>query len=199
MTAGNEPGLPIAGGDPGGRAPAPGSLSVVQALVNTRSGHTLEDLLATPAAAVGWLATAGLLPPRSPVSGGEQQALIGVREAIRAVLSAHTQRLPDASAASRLTEALMPCRLTVTADPSGAVRLTRADQHPFARVVGAIAIAIAEAALAGTWERLKACPGDRCGWAFYDRSGAGRSRWCSMQVCGARTKMRVYRRRQGEP
>lgn len=196
MDAGNALGLPTAGEDPGGRASAPGSLALVQALVNTYSGHTHEDLLATPAAASGWLAATGLLPPEAQLSNGEQQALIGTREAIRGVLAAHTQRVADVSAAARLTEALMPCRLSVTADPSGAVHLTRADQHPYARVVGACAIAIAEAAVAGTWDRLKACPGDRCGWAFYDRSSSGRSRWCSMQVCGARSKMRVYRSRQ---
>ncbi len=92
--------------------------------------------------------------------------------------------------------ALLPCRLTVTADPAGDVRLSSADQHPFARAVGAVAIAIAEPAASGTWTRLKSCPGRRCGWAFYDRSPAARSQWCSMQLCGARAKMRAYRGRQ---
>jgi predicted RNA-binding Zn ribbon-like protein len=81
--------------------------------------------------------------------------------------------------------ALMQCRLIVAADPAGTVRLTSADQHPFARAVGAIAIAIADSAAAGTWARLTSCPGNRCGWAYYDRSPSGRSHWCSMQVCGA--------------
>jgi predicted RNA-binding Zn ribbon-like protein len=197
VDAGNVLRLPTAGRDPGGRASAPGSLALVQAFVNTYSGHTDEDLLATPAAASGWLAGAGVLSPEERLSEGEQRALIGTREAIRGVLGAHTRHTPDAGAAARLTEALLPCRLTVTADPAGTVRLTRADQHPYARAVGGLAIAVAEAALAGTWNRLKACPGDRCGWAFYDRSSGGRSRWCSMQVCGARSKMRVYRSRQG--
>lgn len=197
MAAGNALRLPTAGEDPGGRASAPGSLALVQAFVNTYSGHTGEDLLATPTAASGWLAAAGLLSPEARLSDGEQQALIGTREAIRGALGAHTRRTADDVAAARLTEALMPCRLSVTADPAGTVRLTRADQHPYARVVGGLAIAIAEAALAGTWGRLKACPGDRCGWAFYDRSSGGGSRWCSMQVCGARSKMRAYRSRRG--
>ncbi|HEV8222171.1 MAG TPA: CGNR zinc finger domain-containing protein [Streptosporangiaceae bacterium] len=42
---------------------------------------------------------------------------------------------------------------------------------------------------------LKSCPGHLCGWAFYDRSAAARSRWCSMQLCGSRAKMRTYRAR----
>ncbi|WP_280641204.1 CGNR zinc finger domain-containing protein, partial [Streptomyces afghaniensis] len=50
-----------------------------------------------------------------------------------------------------------------------------------------------EALVAGTWTRLKACEAADCLWAYYDRSPAGRGRWCSMQVCGARAKMRRYR------
>jgi predicted RNA-binding Zn ribbon-like protein len=75
------------------------------------------------------------------------------------------------------------------------VRLVSADQDPFCRVIGSVAVAIAEAAAVGTWGRLKCCPGRRCGWAFYDRSASSRSRWCSMQICGVRSKMRSYRGR----
>ncbi len=193
---GNADRVPTAGRDPGDRLPAPGSLQVVQALVNTLNAHTREDLLATPAAAAGWLAAAGLLPPGSPVTGAEQRLLLELREAIRAVLDAHTHRRRNPDAADRLTTALLTCRLTVVADPAGGARLASADQAPFSRAVGTIAAVIAEAAVAGSWQRLKSCPGHRCGWAFYDRSGSGRSRWCDMQLCGARAKMRAYRHRQ---
>jgi predicted RNA-binding Zn ribbon-like protein len=134
----------------------------------------------------------------SAVTSAEQRSLSELRESVRAVLETHTHGTSDAATASRLTVALLPARLMVTADAAGAVRLASADQHPFARAVGAIAIAIAEAAGGGTWARLKSCPGHRCGWAFYDRSPAGRSQWCSMQLCGARAKMRAYRRRQAD-
>ena len=54
-------------------------------------------------------------------------------------------------------------------------------------------VADAFAAMAGgSWPRLKACPGDRCGWAFYDRSPTATATWCSMSICGARTKARAY-------
>ncbi|MDX3067990.1 CGNR zinc finger domain-containing protein, partial [Streptomyces sp. ND04-05B] len=43
------------------------------------------------------------------------------------------------------------------------------------------------------WQRLKGCGAPDCHWAYFDRSPAGRGRWCSMQVCGARAKMRRYR------
>ena len=43
-------------------------------------------------------------------------------------------------------------------------------------------------------ERLRICPGDNCGWLFLDFTG--RRRWCSMEVCGSRAKMRRFYERQ---
>jgi hypothetical protein len=171
VNEGNEAPPPTAGSDPGDRAPAPGSLRLIQALVNTLNAETGRDLLGTAPEAGRWL------------------------RATRQVLGSHIERREDPEAASRLTMALAPSRLTLAVDPAGGVRLVSADHDPFSRVIGAVAAAIAEAATAGTWARLKCCPGRRCGWAFYDRSASSRSRWCSMQICGARAKMRAYRDR----
>jgi predicted RNA-binding Zn ribbon-like protein len=38
------------------------------------------------------------------------------------------------------------------------------------------------------WKRIKECPG--CGWLFLDTSKNGNRRWCSMDECGSRAKMR---------
>jgi predicted RNA-binding Zn ribbon-like protein len=44
--------------------------------------------------------------------------------------------------------------------------------------------------------RVKLCPGHNCGWLFLNTSG--RQRWCSMETCGSRAKMRrLYQRRRG--
>jgi predicted RNA-binding Zn ribbon-like protein len=45
--------------------------------------------------------------------------------------------------------------------------------------------------------RIKECPGaDDCGWLFYDTSKNNSRRWCSMEGCGSRVKMRrQYARR----
>ncbi len=41
--------------------------------------------------------------------------------------------------------------------------------------------------------RVKVCPGvGDCGWLFLDTSKNGRRRWCSMESCGSRVKMRRY-------
>ena len=198
MIEGNGAPPPTAGSDPGDRAPAPGSLRLIQALVNTLNAETGRDLLGTAPEAARWLTAAGLLPAGSVVTGVQRAALAELREATRQVLSGHIERQEDPEAASRLTMALAPSRLTLAVNPAGGVRLVSADHDPFSRVIGAVAAAIAEAATTGTWARLKCCPGRRCGWAFYDRSASSRSRWCSMQICGARAKMRAYRDRLAE-
>ena len=195
MSEGNASRLRTAGADPGSRAPAPGSLRLVQALVNTLNAESGRDLLGTAAESVRWLAAARLMPAGAGLTGAQHGALLELREAIRQVLGGHAERRDDPEAAGRLTMALAPCRLAIAVDPAGGVRLVSADHDPFSRVVGQVAMAIAEAAASGAWGRLKCCPGLRCGWAFYDRSASSRSRWCSMQVCGARSKMRAYRGR----
>jgi predicted RNA-binding Zn ribbon-like protein len=201
MYDGNDGTMATAGRDPGGRAPAPGSLRLVQALVNTLSVEFERDLLGTRETAAAWLTAAGLLPAdpapsaEPALSAAEHAALLELREAIRAVLAAHTSQAADQAAADRLTRALASCRLAVTARPDGGMSLASADHDPFSRALGVVAVAIAEAAVTGTWARLKSCPGHLCGWAFYDRSAAARSRWCSMQLCGSRAKMRTYRAR----
>jgi predicted RNA-binding Zn ribbon-like protein len=64
---------------------------------------------------------------------------------------------------------------------------------------GRIVAIVFKAMLDGSWARLKACR--QCGWAFYDTSKNRSGSWCSMQICGNRTKTRAYRRRKaaGDP
>jgi len=42
--------------------------------------------------------------------------------------------------------------------------------------------------------RIKACPGAHCGWLFLDPRG--RRKWCSMESCGNRAKVRAFAERQ---
>ena len=61
---------------------------------------------------------------------------------------------------------------------------------------GALALIAADAAeLLGTGlrDRLRICPGPGCHGRFLDDSPAGRRRWCSMAVCGNRSKAAAYR------
>lgn len=44
-------------------------------------------------------------------------------------------------------------------------------------------------------ERVRICASETCSARFYDRSPAGRRRWCSMARCGNVAKARRHRAR----
>ena len=47
-------------------------------------------------------------------------------------------------------------------------------------------------------DRIKECDRHDCALLFLDESRAAARRWCSMDACGARSKMSAYRRRHGQ-
>jgi predicted RNA-binding Zn ribbon-like protein len=57
-----------------------------------------------------------------------------------------------------------------------------------------IAVAAVDLLRSDRLARVKQCA--NCTWLFVDRSRNGSRRWCSMDECGAHTKMRRYRARR---
>jgi predicted RNA-binding Zn ribbon-like protein len=161
------------------RVPAPGGLALVQDLVNTLDLESGEDSLDTAEGRARF----GLTGERETAAARE------LREALRVALLAHAGH-PAHREVVPLRTLLAEAPLVVTVGADGTAALAPADDRALASRVAA---AIAEALVAGTWGRLKACEAADCHWAYYDRSPAGRGRWCSMSVCGARAKMRRYR------
>jgi predicted RNA-binding Zn ribbon-like protein len=62
-------------------------------------------------------------------------------------------------------------------------------------LVGAVARSAAELLSSPDLERVRECAGSGCGWLFLDTSKAHRRRWCSMAICGNRTKAQRQRQR----
>jgi len=182
------------GFQPGGRAPAPAPLDLVQNFVNTEIPDWHRDDIGTPAALDAWLRERGLIGDEDEVDGELFVAARSLRSALRELALANTlERAPSPSRRRAIDEtlAVFPMALCLGDDgPSvepagiGAVR-------GLAAVVAAVAAARGD----GTWERLKACKQETCGWLFYDASRNRSSSWCSMQICGGREKSRAYRRR----
>ncbi|MEV0124216.1 CGNR zinc finger domain-containing protein [Streptomyces sp. NPDC050703] len=167
------------------RTPAPGGLALVQDLVNTLDVESGVDALDTQAGRSAF----GLAP-------GDVAAARELRESLRAACLAHAGHPPHRPVRD-LTGLLAAGPLVVrVADGTGAASLAPADA---AGLTSRVAAAIAEGVTAGTWQRLKACEATDCLWAYYDRSPAGRGRWCDMAVCGSRAKMRAYRARKAKP
>jgi predicted RNA-binding Zn ribbon-like protein len=178
---------------PGGRAPAPGSLRIVQALVNTVDQEHGPDLLATPDGLRDWLRR-HMLEGTPDVEAGDLAHARAVREALRGLLLANNGEPYDPADREVLERAARRSRLEATFPPDGAALVPRAGGVDAA--LGRILAAAFAAMLDGTWARLKACPRDVCGWAFYDRSSNASAHWCSMQVCGWRAKAGAYYRRR---
>lgn len=188
--------LETAGRDPGGREPAPDLLGHVQAVVNTRNALTGADLWATPELTRQWLA--GLVPDAAGLrlTHDQWERLVTMRELIRVVLAAHRNReAPPHTVFAALSEILSVARLQPSLNADGQLSLSP-QGGLYERFCGALANVVVAAQQAGTWTRLKSCPGDHCGWAYYDRSPANGSRWCSMSVCGGRAKARATRQRK---
>ncbi|WOX10123.1 CGNR zinc finger domain-containing protein [Streptomyces sp. N50] len=161
------------------RVPAPGGLALIEALVNTLDIEAGADALDTEDGRTPFGLTAHQVPHAREL-----------RESLRATLLAHAGH-PAHQDVTPLGELLARAPLLVAIDAhDGAARIEPADGDP---LLSRVASAIAQALTEGTWPRLKACEAPTCHWAYYDRSPAGRGRWCSMAVCGARAKMRRYR------
>jgi hypothetical protein len=124
--------------------PAAGPLSLITSLADTVRPDA-DDLLADRDDAAAWLRTARLLPPDAGLSGSEHNALLRLRDSLRAVMAARADARPDADAGIRLTRALADGRLVVTVDPFGASGLASSARASYSSLVAAIAIAVAEA------------------------------------------------------
>lgn len=173
---------------------APGELELVRAFVNTLDIEDGVDELADPAALGRWLRAHGVLPGSSRLGDEELVAARRLREAIRTLLLGNNGVSVRKEAALALGRTARRAGLAPVFDPDGNVALEPAAGG----VDGALGrvLAVAAAAMAdGTWSRLKACRADDCRWAFYDHARNRSRQWCSMSVCGNRTKARTYRRR----
>jgi predicted RNA-binding Zn ribbon-like protein len=185
------------GRQPAGRAPAPGRLGLVQAFLNTfwdLDAHGAERL-ADPAAYAAWLRARGFAA--GGVTGSDLARALELREGLRALALANHDDAPAPRAEAildRIAGEVAPRAGLTPRFAAAADRLDVAADGPDAAL--ALVLGIVFAARAdGSWRRLKACPHEHCGWAFYDRSRNRSSQWCSMRLCGNRTKAARHRRR----
>jgi predicted RNA-binding Zn ribbon-like protein len=153
---------------------APEPLRRVQLLVNSVDLENRVEWIG------GWLEDNGL-------GEAETERAVALRESLRAlVLANNGARLDDDSLAALNASAK---RISPRVDERGRISLV-ADGDAIDEVVAVVLGAM----LDGTWGRLKACR--NCRWSFYDYSPNRSATWCSMQLCGNRTKTRAYRRRR---
>jgi predicted RNA-binding Zn ribbon-like protein len=187
-----------AGFQPAGRAPAPPPLDLVQDFVNTEIPEWARDDIATPEELAAWLHARGLLDERDVVSADGFVAARSLRAVLRGLALANTLgEAPEAQLRRAFDRAVAVSLLRFELDRDGRLVLVPdAARDGAARALGAILVRVLEAQASGAWSRLKACRKESCGWLFYDGSRNASSRWCSMAICGNRTKTAAYRRRK---
>jgi len=160
---------------------APEPLRLVQRFVNTVNCESGEDWLET------WLAEEGIA--QAPAVDLDRARVL--REAIRELLYENNRQSGNGDARAVLNTAADQAALSI--DFSRPELVPRA-----AGVDGAVGRVLAVSFLAmldGSWSRLKCCRNHHCRWSFYDYSKNRSASWCSMQLCGNRTKTRAYRAR----
>jgi predicted RNA-binding Zn ribbon-like protein len=161
------------------------------------------EMLHEPADLVAWLpqsrlATGGwTLPPQIEITGEDLLALKRLRSVLWRIaldLTSGQTKTADPADLELVNQAASDPPLVPRLDPSGA----RAWAGPVtgARVVATMA-RDAVTLLGGPGvRRLRRCSGRNCSIIFADTSRPGRRRWCAMDRCGNRDKVRAYRDRQ---
>jgi predicted RNA-binding Zn ribbon-like protein len=177
--------------------PAPGTLGLVQDFVNTRNRLQGGDLLGDVGEADRRLAERGLLEMGESVEETGRRVLVDFREALRELLLAHNGASEAGPGLGILNQFAASAALGVQFGAGGSPTLGPVSGNgPAERVAAWLLAEVFRAEAEGRWERLKACRNPECRWVFYDASKNGLGRWCNMQVCGARHKMRRYRERK---
>ncbi|GIH77691.1 hypothetical protein Plo01_41200 [Planobispora longispora] len=204
--------------------PMTGPAALVCDFVNSYDVESGTDTIPSPAALVAWLGEHGLADPGDTASAEDLATAVDLREGLRAALRRHHGREPDgddggdgrngnsatgndgsgnratgngAAGEPRLSRALdrLPLTVTLAGDAPALEPVATGVPGGLAGIAAAVMALHAE----GAWPRLKVCTESTCQWAFVDSSKNRSRSWCSMKVCGNRTKTRAYRaRRQTE-
>ena len=170
-------------------------------LANTVGDDRVPDPLGSYGEFVAWAARAGAIDDRlaARLAGLPGEPVVRRARDLRATVDAvfralANDREPPAGALAELTrrgaEALDHGRLAAAGD--GFVLTWDGDEPE--RPLWPLAAAAFDLLRSGPLDRLKQCAD--CPWLFLDMSRNHSRRWCTMDDCGARAKMRRYRARR---
>lgn len=167
--------------------------------IDPRFGPDAVDLVSSPQALRDWAAFAGIVEGLRVDRRGFRRAL-EVRDALDAIFRAVAEaRQPTARDLEKLRDAYLEVL------DHARLRGEPGDMHwhlPARAGVDLLLLPVLESALEllQSPARIRECPGENCGWLFVDSTKNASRKWCSMDPCGNRDKMRRYRtRKRGAP
>jgi predicted RNA-binding Zn ribbon-like protein len=176
-------------------APSP-ALQLVLDFVNTNDVEAEHDELRTPDLLLGWMSEHGIPAKPAPTEDDRLRA-VEAREALRALGGANNGEELPASLLNVLNRVAEDAPVIIGLQETGF-----ALKPAGAGVDGLLAVVLAGVAGAmadDSWARVKTCRNHGCRWLFFDRSRNRSGTWCSMAVCGSRSKSRAYRSRRKVP
>jgi predicted RNA-binding Zn ribbon-like protein len=172
----------------------PGAFCLEFALTGGEGYRAVDEALHAPADLRHW-AEARFGVEVEPVGGADLAEAKRVREAIWQLADARLLgRAAPAAAADELNRSAARPPLAPRIDPAGAkawARPVRAGQ-----VLSTVARDAVELFTGPMAHRIRRCAGSDCQLVFVDTSRPGRRRWCSMERCGNRAKVRAFRDRR---
>jgi predicted RNA-binding Zn ribbon-like protein len=123
---------------------------------------------------------------------------LNLREAIFRIFSALAfERKPSGEDLEQLNRAWQAGQRHAQLLPATkGFRLGWDDEPALERVVRLIAVSAINLLTSGQIKRIQRCAGDGCDWLFVDTSRNHLRRWCSMEECGNRAKMRRRQQRK---
>jgi predicted RNA-binding Zn ribbon-like protein len=158
------------------------------------------ETLTSPDDLSQWLVRAGVMPEPRRVTHSDLEDARELREAIDALVVAAVDGAPAPRRAVTVVDRWLVHAGTrpqlVRAEDGELALAERGPADSPRRALGMVALDAAT--LLGTPEerdRMRICASQTCSARFYDRSPAGRRRWCSMRTCGNEAKARRHRAR----
>lgn len=167
-----------------------------------------HDYLTQHSDLVGWATKLGILSPAQS-NQLQKRASQNAKEAESALLAARTLRellyrlFSSAAKGSEPDKKDLEIFVVFFGESISRGQFTKKETHytttwnvdqAFDALLWPIIHSAGELLLSERLSQVKECPG--CGWLFLDTSKNQSRRWCSMNTCGARDKMRRYHKRQ---
>lgn len=178
------------------------ALDFANTVEGSRDGEFGPETLTDYGELVAWAAYAGVIdePLAARLAHADQgDAVLARAHALRAAVftvfrALATGERPPPGALAVLAAEHAAAAVHARIEPAGAGLDFAWDGEPPDRLLWPLAQAAVDLLRSGPLDRVKLC--DECSWLFVDASRNRSRRWCSMNECGGRLKMRRYRARR---